>query len=205
MALRHRVRPGQVQPRRDRDAYTTPYPHAQAICRRLSMLIPSPSRIVEPSAGSGSFVRAAKVVWPESMVMAVDLHEKHHADLTHAGATSYVIGDWLKQDVAGFKPDLILGNPPFSLAEAHIGHALGGLEDGKHLAFLLPVTFLCGQKRARSMWTKPSPFGGLRYFGPIAQRPSFSGGGTDMVEYGIFIWERGFDSFPALVPHIWTE
>ncbi len=198
------TRPAQKQPRRDRDAYITPLTLARAICDRLAFVIPSPARVVEPSAGTGNFVQAVKAVWAEAVVMAVDIHREHSHDLHLAGAASYVTGDWVAQDVRGFKPDLIIGNPPFSHAEVHATHALAQLEDGGHLAFLLPVSFLCGQGRAKRLWSRPAPFGGLRYYLPIAERPSFTNDGqTDMSEYAVFVWKKGYDANPMVLPHLW--
>lgn len=203
--------------RRDRDAYLTDPRYCLAICRRLSRLIPAPNRIVEPSAGTGNFIRAAKQVWPEALVMAVDIHPEHHRDLALAGAATYLTGDWMKQDVRQFRPDLDLGNPPFSQAEPHTNHALDMLEQGKHLAFLLPVSFMTTQGRARNLFKNPPPdpkdpstwvrddaWGGLKYIIPLAERPSYTEDGhTDMAEYAVYVWEKGFIGFPTTLPHLW--
>lgn len=45
-----------------RDAYQTPPELALAICQRLALAGMRPGEIVEPSAGSGAFVRAARGV-----------------------------------------------------------------------------------------------------------------------------------------------
>jgi hypothetical protein len=141
--------------------------------------------------------------------MAVDLHQSNAMPLHRAGATSYVIGRWQTQDVAGFGADLILGNPPFSEAEEHVAHALSVLPTGGYLCYLLPVTFLATQGRCKRLWTPTNETGligcgGLRYYFTLAERPSFTEDGqTDMVEYGIYVWKKGFLGNYEGLPPLW--
>lgn len=206
-------------PRADRDRYLTPPNHALAMCARLAGLIPTPARVVEPSAGAGVFVAASRRIWTSTEVMGVDIHEPNRAGCYRAGVTNFVHGDWVDGAVTaavkGFRPDLIIGNPPFSLAEEHVKHALSVLLDGGHLALLLPVSFLCSRGRTKRLWSPQPidngngiittiPFGHLRYYMPLAERPSFTGNGkTDMTEYAVYVWKKGWDSWPQMVPHLW--
>jgi hypothetical protein len=207
--------------RRDRDAYLTIQSSADAIVWRLRYIIGPVTKVLEPSAGTGNLVRAAKEVWPQARILAVDLYDKHHRALLAAGVTSYITGDFLTQDVRGFDADVSLSNPPFSDAEAHVKHALAQLRDGAWHVALLPTTFLCAQRRARGLYGNVEPvledettwpmnrrgeWAGLKFVMPLAERPSFTDDGkTDMVEYAIFIWQKGFQGLATLLPHCWRS
>lgn len=199
--------------RRDKDLYETPSDCSMAICKRLEAVLKlgDDPRIIEPSAGSGSFVKAARAVWPQAIILAVDLHHENGKALHKAGATSYTTGRWQGQDVGGFGADLIVGNPPFSEAEEHFRHAFNVVAPAGYVALLLPTSFLCSQTRCKDLWRPTNAggligFGGLRYFFPIAERPSFTDdGGTDMTEYGVFVWKRNFSMNPEILPPLWWK
>lgn len=211
-ATLHRNVRGLGAQRRDKDLYETPAALATAICRRLARVLrlDEAPRIIEPSAGSGSFVRAARATWPRATILAVDLHQQNARAMHAAGATSYTVGQWQQQDVGGFGAHLILGNPPYSEAEAHIQHALDHVlgPDG-YLAFLLPTSFLASQGRCSRLWPPREPggligLGCLRYIWPIAERPSFTGNSsTDMTEYACYVWRKGWGLSPEVLPPLW--
>jgi hypothetical protein len=95
--------------------------------------------------------------------------------------------------------DLIIGNPPYFLAEEHVALAR---ETAPWVAFLLRLSFLGSQERGRTLWSLP----GLRWLIPISRRPSFTGGGSDASEYAVFVWERGFTGNAVVLPHLqWSE
>lgn len=188
------------------DAYQTPQELAGAICSRLSRAGEDPLEIMEPSAGTGAFVRAARACWPEAHITAVDLDPRYRALQRDAGASVVLTEDWasLARRLANEQADegqdrLVVGNPPFCLAQAHIEAALEWLRDGDRLAFLLRVNFLGSTERV-SFWRRP----GLEWMAPIAPRPSFTGSGTDGTEYGLFCWRKDHRGAPRIArPLIW--
>ena len=98
--------------------------------------------------------------------------------------------------------DLVIGNPPYSLAQEHVMLLLDYLLPGSHIAFLLKLGFLGTKTRANLLWKQ----GQCKYLLPILGRPSFVVGKhavSDVNEYGLFIWEVGYDG-PLIVrfPHI---
>jgi hypothetical protein len=112
--------------------------------------------------------------------------------LPNVGVT---IGDFLK-----FKPDngfpvydngvpeldLLITNPPFSLAMEFILHARK-IFPGTPLCFLLRLNFLESQKRASFFKTAmPDVY-------VLPKRPSFMGNGTDATGYGWFIWRPALE------------
>jgi len=60
------------------------------------------------------------------------------------------------------------------------------VQEGGDVAFLLRITFLAGKGRVPLYGEHP-----LWSFQPIAGRPSFTGGGSDPSEYGLFCWKKG--------------
>ncbi len=87
--------------------------------------------------------------------------------------------DFLKWDG---KVDLILTNPPFSLAQEFITHSLARATT---VIMLLRLNFLGSQKRY-PWWIKNEPNSVI----VLSKRPSFTGTGTDATEYAWFIWDK---------------
>lgn len=174
--------------RRENDAYYTPDVVAQACARALVPHLPTPHPhggpdlyVCEPSVGGGAFVRALRQLCPMHIV-GVDVDPGVH------GATEcdvFVQADWPQ-----FRPvlpfDLIVGNVPYSHAEAHVRHALAMVSHGGVVAFLLRLAFLEGQAR-RAFWDEHRPL----EVHVLSKRPSFTGGGTDSAAYAFFLWKRG--------------
>lgn len=100
---------------------------------------------------------------------------------------------WIHRDflASNVRADWIIGNPPFTGAEAHVEHALAHAHIG--VAFLLRLAFLASAKRMKLFRAHPPEFVWI-----LPERPSFSGGGTDSTDYAIFIWRRGFAGTPQL-------
>jgi len=166
---------------RPRGAYYTPDALALAICHSLAAngIEPKIGWTLEPGCGGGAFLRAFAALWP--------------ADVSHLYAVDSVPacsgpGDVDRRDLFGLEGpyQLILGNPDFGQAEAIVRHCLGLLAPHGHLAFLLRLNMLAGKARAKLYREQP-----LFLFQPIAGRPSFTGGGTDASDYGLFVWKQG--------------
>lgn len=175
--------------RRALDAYSTPDALADAICARLARASRIPATVVEPSAGRGPFVRAARRAWPKAHVIAVEVDPNMLGALGVSGAHTVVLRGWeaYATQVSGrLRPRLIVGNPPYRQAQAHIEAALRVMRPGDTLAFLLRINFLGSSERV-PFWKRC----GLSEIWPIAPRPSFTGGGSDGTEYAVFIWRHG--------------
>ena len=78
--------------------------------------------------------------------------------------------------------DLILTNPPFSLAQEFITKAL---TEANTVIMLLRLNFLGAQKRF-SFWKDNEPTS----LYVLSKRPSFTGAGTDSTEYAWFVWDK---------------
>jgi hypothetical protein len=201
-------------PRLADDAYFTPDPLAIMITRHLAGLLGAgqaaphygqPQRILEPSCGSGAFLRAARYLWRHAEIVGVDSQPgcvidapKHaegarqiHHDFAAAAAdvpARFVLADFLTlapKQIA--RADLVLGNPPYTLAEEFVRYALTHLHPGASVAFLLRLSFLGSQERLLGLH-REFP---IRWLLPIAGRPSFTPDGrTDSSEYAVFVWTK---------------
>jgi hypothetical protein len=184
-----------VELRAPLDAYCTPTALARAISERLRRV--RPATVVEPSAGLGPFVAAARAVWPTARVTAVDVDPGTHDVLVTAGAHQVVTANWA---AAARRADLIVGNPPYLHAEQHVRLALAQMHPGDQLAFLLRLNLL--GSRGRVEFWRETP---LAWVAPVIPRPSFTpDGGTDATEYALFVWRQGYRGAPQLRrPIIW--
>lgn len=205
------------------DAYYTDMPLALAICKALHPLlldgVGGTTRILEPSAGAGSFVKAARTVWgSEAVITAVEPHlpmlrnkngglmleskPKQTQRLLQNWGCNKLVVQTIEHYVGHFSPeirefDIGIGNPPYLLAEEHTALLRPRCN---YLAFLLRMSFLGSQGRALRIFKEP----GLRYVMPIAERPSFFAGTTDNSEYAVFVWQHSYRGLAQILPHLWV-
>ena len=206
------------------DAYETPLPLAVAIVRMLiesglwsrSSACP---RILEPSVGIGRFVEAI-LYGGQAPYYSIDCCDVRNvpSEFVRDAKDVYFYELPFEEFAAGERTkdgyDLIIGNPPYggdaerrkqpgTLAEDHIRLALGLLKPQGVLAFLLRINFLAGIERGPAahlvktlepgLWTMDE----LRYVYALDKRPGFlKGSGTDVTEYGVFIFHHPDPSRP---------
>jgi hypothetical protein len=182
-------------PRRANDLYPTPKGLAQAmVSRTWSWLGPRAKDVLDPGAGGGVFGEVMKRHEPDATVVGVELDKT----LEPHPAYDY----WYSEDYLTWQTDmrfnLIIGNPPYSLAEEFIRKSFTLLRDEGAIVFLLRLGFLGGQARARGLWNDFH----LDEVAICSRRPSFTGNGkTDGHEYAVFTWAKGWGA-----PHVvWLE
>ena len=90
----------------------------------------------------------------------------------------------------------VVTNPPFKIALEFVEHArnLGAVK----IAMLCKLAFLGGAYR--SQWLEASP---LKMVYDFKRRPPFyrnviKNGGTGMIEFAWFVWERGYEGKPMI-------
>ncbi len=191
----------------ENDAYYTHPVLALAICKALHplLVLPSQPRILEPSAGAGSFCRAARTCWgPDAYITAVEPFrgpQDKNGRPTKAGADVWrklTLEDYcLQRSGQDVDFDLTVGNPPYMEAEAHVQLTRAR---SLYVAFLLRFSFLGSQRRAKEIFGAP----GLRYILPLAQRPTFMDRGSDNSEYATFVWQRDYRGNAEVLPHLWV-
>lgn len=151
---------------READFYGTPL----AAFERLLPYLPVHSDYWEPCAGDGRIV-----VWLRA------------AGFTAAGADLFAQNklvvhglDFLRDET---QHDFIITNPPFSLAQEFITHAL---KHSRECLMLLRLNFL-GAKKRRTWWRDGHTPNALFV---LSDRPDFTGAGGDACEYAWFYWGR---------------
>lgn len=162
------------------------YPTPTWCVRRLLERLPLPSgRWLEPGAGEGAIIRA--VSRPDVRWTAIELRPECRKDLEVLVNSSRVfIGDYLASAQAhplGKQSfDVILANPPFSYAMEFVQESL---RRAPMVAMLLRLNFLGSGKRSEFMRMHcPDVY-------VLPDRPSFTGEGTDSIEYAWFFWGHG--------------
>jgi SAM-dependent methyltransferase len=166
------------------DFYATPSWCIDAILPHL----PSGGRVLDPGCGSGAILRAIMATAPfvHADLFGVEMHEgrAEEARALFADARKHHIEtrDFLTYEGTSF--DLVVGNPPFSLAMDFVERSLTLTKPFRGtVAMLLRMNWLASQKRAAFHRANPSDI----YVLP--RRPSFTPDGkTDSTEYAWFVW-----------------
>ncbi len=169
------------------DFYATPPWCTDAMLRRIGPL--AGKRILEPSAGDGAIVRRLLAAGADAAhVLAVEPDEaraycverSEGVDVWHSTFEGWARGE----TEHGFPDifDLIVMNPPFTLAQEHVELAISLLAPGGLCCALLRLAFACSKKR--SAFRAAHPFDLLI----LASRPSFTGGGSDSADYAWFMF-----------------
>lgn len=158
------------------DSYPTP---AWCVRRALEAIQLPGGEWLEPCAGAGSIVRAARAVRRDVRWSAYEIQRRHLRSLTgEVGSSRALVGDFLAAEELP-RYDVIFTNPPYSKAQPFLEKALGIAD---HVVLLLRLNFLASEARSSLMQS----------FAPdvyvLPNRPSFNGLGTDSIEYAWFHW-----------------
>ncbi len=161
--------------RHPNDAYFTPADTVQDFLAVQDVLNPG-MLIWEPACGAGNISK--QLVMKGYDVYSTDLHNYGY------GITGV---DFLKTNK---KVDAIITNPPFSVAEEFIVHALTQADT---VIMFLRLSFLEGQNRARGLWKRHTPHRvyicGKR---PTLVRADYEGKQlAGFVAYAWFVWKKG--------------
>ena len=169
--------------RNEADFYATPLETVYSLLDTYDCIGPE-DIILEPSAGNGNIIQALRNRGYKNFIEAVELRDDETNKLMKK-ADDVSICNFLTDFDATCKYDVIIGNPPYSLAQEFIDKSLELLAPGGRLIFLLRTNFLESKKRFE-WWQKKIP---NRLF-VLSKRPSFTGKGTDATSYSWFIWEK---------------
>lgn len=163
--------------RSEADFYATP----SWCVRRLVEAVDLPGGIwVDPCAGEGAIIEACParedILWA-----ALELRGECRPALERiVGPERVAIVDYLEQEPLTHV-DVLFTNPPFSLAEPMITRAVS---EAQVAVMLLRLNYLGSAKRAPFLRAHPPDI----YVLP--NRPSFTGKGTDSIEYAWFVWDK---------------
>jgi hypothetical protein len=187
-----------------RDFYETP---SELCDMALTLLYDDfdlrPNMILDPGCGNGRWGNSVRRTWKnDPLIHGIDLS----VDLPSLTRYNIVTtGDYLTFEIVN-RYDLIVGNPPYSLAEEFIDKSLGLVKDGGFVFFLLRLDFLASQRRLASLYNV-YPKSGLNAVYVSSRRPSFystNGKHTvDTLEYAMFLWIKGYRLDPRLRWFTW--
>ena len=167
--------------RTEADFYATPLETIYSLLDNYEG-IKSEDLILESSAGNGNIIQALRNRGYKNHITAIELREEEKDNLLKL-ADSVKICNFLTTKLTS-KYDVIIGNPPYCLAQEFIDKSLTLLKPGGRLIFLLRTNFLEIKKRF-TWWQDKLPSG----LYVLSKRPSFTGKGTDATSYSWFIWE----------------
>ena len=145
--------------RNDYDFYPTPPQPIEQILNEIDFA--NIKTFLEPCKGNGAIYD-----------LIPDHIEKQYAEIQEGI-------DYLKNR---FESDLIVTNPPFSIALEFLEKSLN---EAKTVIYLLRLNFLGSQKR-KQFWNDNPP----THIFVLSKRPSFTGKGTDATEYAWFVWDK---------------
>lgn len=163
---------GRSDVRHPDDFYATPAWCVEAILPHLR--VTPETAILEPSAGDGAIIRVLHARgFRNTLAIELDF------DRCTRNPGTYIATDFLRWAPTAPPHDLVIGNPPFSLAMEFVQAAL---PLASAVAMLLRLPWLASQKRAP--WLRahtPSVY-------VLPKRPSFTGKGTDATDYAWMVW-----------------
>lgn len=172
-----------------KDFYPTTPQLAQLLCDHLAKdyggrEVGWPRSIGEPGSGYGSFLAAFRHTWPEAHVVGYEVQDQMVMATRPAFLTDHV--DLTRHGLRGGH-DLIMGNPPFSVADAIIPSLIEQLHPRRGvLALLLRLNYLEGNERYGTLWRDHMP---SRVY-VLPRRPGFMPNGkTDSTSYAVYVWD----------------
>lgn len=171
--------------RKEADFYTTPRNAIISLLENYRIADPN-DLILEPSAGNGAIIKVLREYEYTNQIQAIEIREEEREALLEY-TDDVLIQNFLEAELQR-KFNVIIGNPPFSLAQDFIDKSLKLLAPGGRLIFLLRTNFL--ESKTRFEWWQNKLPTGLYV---LHSRPSFTGKGTDATSYAWFIWEKTFD------------
>ena len=161
------------------------------LCRKtVNTVLPSefnPGIVLDPGAGSGVWGKAIKERYTNTSLVGVELQ---HLTMPEGYALWLSGYDFLDQTIDYGNFDLVIGNPPYSLAEEFLERSYNMLNPGGWLVFLLRLSFLESHKRFSKYYqdyTSMKPFS----IWVSTRRVSFTGNRkSDNTAYMVGAWRK---------------
>jgi hypothetical protein len=169
------------RPRHEHDVYSTPRGFVE---QALDLVDGTPGSILDIGAGDGAWGQAARDRYPAAHLRGVELRS---LPMPRAYDAWYV-GDFTRVAPALPAVDLVIGNPPFGIAEECIRLALDRLNFGGCAVFLLRLAFLESQRRAGGLFHEHPP----ELVSVCASRPQFYGATTGVTAFAFYRWRRDY-------------
>lgn len=154
------------------DFYPTPPEATHALFDRIG---PLTGVVWEPACGDGSMAKVIAERCPKASLRVSDLYDRGY------GETGV---DFLQEE--RMQTAHVVTNPPYSLAEPFVRHALGTVPSAGTVAMLLKLNFLEGIRRKKLF--EESPPSWVYVFSRRLKFPMPSGQGGGVLAYAWFVW-----------------
>lgn len=138
--------------------------------------------IFEPCAGKGAICKVIKEKYPRSKIEANEIREEE-VDALSQYCEEVHCADF-RDCLILRDQDIIITNPPYSIAEEIIKTCFKVRDDKTVVIMLLRTAFLESKKRY-DFWQKHP----VNHLYVLSERPSFTGKGTDATSYSFFVWD----------------
>ncbi len=167
------------------DYYITPVDEIVKFLNEFKKIEPNiyNMKILDPCAGGDS---KHPMSYPKAFYKIIYKNKIHTIDIREDSLAEEK-ADYLKTKLT-YQPDMIISNPPFSLAIEFIEKSLCDVRDEGWVIYLLRLNFLESKKR-KEFFDKYMP----AYIYVHHVRMSFSdSGGTDSIAYCHMAWRKGY-------------
>lgn len=155
--------------------------------------------VLDPCVGQGHILNKVKELYPVAKCMGVDIVDR--------GYENTMVRDYINECPVrpiGWRFDLIITNPPYSLASEFVDKSIQLLRDGGKCCMFLKIQFLEGQKR-KELFDKYPP----RYIYVFRNRMATWNNGQEFdpktgkhwsttMCHAWFVWEKGFKGEPII-------
>lgn len=187
------------RPRRERDFYPTPYGlclEATRVFFRDEFIPGTGLRVLDAGCADGRWGWAVRNYCGENTnLVGIDISDEN----TPSDYDVFKVMNFLDIDDSSNESfDIVIGNPPYSLADEFVKKSLDLVVPGGYVYFLLRLPFLEGRRRQLELYRKNQP----KKVYVLTRRPSFfstNGRKTvDSLSYAMFLWKKGFKGFPSI-------
>lgn len=166
--------------RKPHDFYATPVSCVENFLDNYDFPI---GRVLEPSAGNGNIIQAIRNKGFNNNITALEIRKEEIHNLDNI-SDRVIIDDFLKWNTDE-KFEIIIGNPPYSLAREFMEKCFELSNENTVIIMLLRTAFL--ESKSRYEFWQEHPLSGLYV---LSKRPSFTGKGTDATSYSWFVWDN---------------
>lgn len=174
-----------------RDAYQTPKWAIETFLQARPLR--GTEQILEPAAGIGNIVTSIQHHYPRVKMDCVEIDPNFCRTLSEIEGINITCQDFLTV-VPETIPDVVITNPPYSLAKEFILHSFEVSGPRTEIIMLLRLAFLESKTR-KEFWKKYTPDS----IYVLSRRPSFIGSGTDATAYAWFVWNSQRSEYPINV------